>query len=409
MSPFRKKMLAASLGTLAAILVAEILLRLVGFSHPPFYRPDDDRGWRLAANTSGWYTAEGRSWVETNGAGLREEELPVERPAGEYRIAVLGDSMTEGLQVAREETFTEVIERRLAGCPALPAGIGTAKARSVEAINFGVSGYGTAQELLTLRHLALDYDPQLVVLALYSGNDLADDSRQLSGDPRRPYFTLGDDGTLALDDSFRDSGAHRVRTIPGMGLAYFVAGHSRLLQLAAVLRGRVRHAPPAPPTPGGEPRPAPDDAVYLDPPPDRTWLRAWAVTEALVAATAEESRAAGADFLLVTLSTGAQAHPDAELRRRFTASLAEIAPDGEAPADLLAPERRLAATARREGFRMLALAPRIARRAEAAGVPLHGAGGFGHYDAAGHRAAGEIVAAEICHAWGAPLASAGGT
>jgi hypothetical protein len=202
-----------------------------------------------------------------------------------------------------------------------------------------------------------------------------------------------------------------VRTVPGIGVAYFVARHSRLLQLAAVLRGRVRHAPPAAPTPGGEPRPAPDDAVYLDPPPDDTWRRAWAVTEALVAETAGESRAAGAGFLLVTLSTGAQAHPDAALRRRFAASLAEIAPDGEAPADLLAPERRLAATARREGFPMLALAPRLARRAEAAGVPFHGAGGFGHYDAAGHRAAGEMVAAAICDGWrrGVPLASAGGT
>ena len=392
MPTIRKKILAVLLGALAAVAVAEVALRAAGFSHPPFYRPDETRGWAPAPATSGWYTAEGRSWVETNAAGLREGELPLARPPGEYRIAVLGDSMTEGLQVAREATFVEVLERRLAACAALPPGY-----RDVEAINFGVSGYGTAQELLTLRHVALAYRPQLVVLAFYAGNDVANDERAIDGDPRRPYFELAG-GELLLDDSFRDTRAHRLRTLPGIGLAYAAARHSRLLQLAAVIKTRLGQPAAALPAAGGEPPPSPSDAVYLAQ-PDEAWRRAWEVTEALVAASAAESRRAGAGFLLLTLSTGVQAHPDAALRRRFTASLAAVSPPGEAPADLLHPERRLAALARREGFDMLALAPRLARRAAAGGEPFHGAGGFGHYDAAGHRAVAGIVADDLCRRW----------
>ena len=37
--------------------------------------------------------------------------------------------------------------------------------KQVEVINFGVSGYGTAQELLTLRQKVWDFSPDIVVLA----------------------------------------------------------------------------------------------------------------------------------------------------------------------------------------------------------------------------------------------------
>jgi hypothetical protein len=51
------------------------------------------------------------------------------------RIAVLGDSFAEALQITMEEAFWSV---ELQGCPSLAG-------REPEVINFGVSGYGTAQ------------------------------------------------------------------------------------------------------------------------------------------------------------------------------------------------------------------------------------------------------------------------
>ena len=71
-----------------------------------------------------------------------------------------------------EDTFWSVMERELGQC-ALFAG------RRVEVINFGVSGYGTVQELMTLRHYVWDYDPDVVVLAFTTGNDVRNNLRAL--------------------------------------------------------------------------------------------------------------------------------------------------------------------------------------------------------------------------------------
>jgi lysophospholipase L1-like esterase len=393
-----KKLAVVAAGTFAALLVAEAGLRVIGFSHPPLYRVDEHRGWVLAAGERGWYTAEGRSFVAVSSAGLREEEQPRDKPTGELRVAVLGDSMTEALQVPRHDTFVEVAERRLAACPDLPPGT-----RSVEVLNFGVSGYGTAQELLTLRHAALAWQPDAVVLAFYTGNDVRNNDREMEGDGRRPYFVLDADGEPVLDDSFRRHAGYRLRSSPLAAAAYSAARHVRLLQLAAALWSRLRQGPSGPPP--GELHPGEDDAVYV--PPEAladaaqgaVWERAWRLSEALVRRTAVESRAAGARFLLLSLSTGAQTHPDLALRRRFAA---ELGVD-----DLLYPERRLAALARREGIDYLALAPRLARRGEHGGEQLHGAGGLGHWNVAGQRAAGELLARRLCSILTAPAARNG--
>ena len=43
--------------------------------------------------------------------------------------------------------------------------------KKIEVINFGVTEYSTAQELLTLRHNAWNYNPDLIILAFFIGND----------------------------------------------------------------------------------------------------------------------------------------------------------------------------------------------------------------------------------------------
>ncbi len=60
--------------------------------------------------------------------------------------------------------------------------------RVAETLNFGVSGYGTAQEYLSFRHDAANNHPTL------NPTDYSDQS---------PYFTSGD-GRLELNTSFRE-------------------------------------------------------------------------------------------------------------------------------------------------------------------------------------------------------------
>ena len=52
-----------------------------------------------------------------------------------------GDSFAEALQVPMEDTFWAILEREIKEC--------TAVAGREPEVNFGVSGYGTAQELIT--------------------------------------------------------------------------------------------------------------------------------------------------------------------------------------------------------------------------------------------------------------------
>jgi hypothetical protein len=147
----------------------------------------------------------------------------------------------------------------------------------------------------------------------------------------------------------------------------------------------------------GEPgfEPGLDHQIFLDPPPP-PWERAWAITEQILARLARRVDEARAAFLLVSLSNGIQVHPDPRGRARFAEQLGVEDP--------WAPERRLEAIVTRHGIDHLALAPLLLAHAETTGRCLHGFVGAvpcgGHWNAEGHRVAGEILADHLCRRLG---------
>jgi len=160
-------------GGLISIVLCEIVLRMAGISWPSFYQPDPELGVSLIPGAEGWWTREGKAYVRINSAGLRDREHAQAKPVHTLRIAVLGDSFAEAMQVPMEEAFWSVLERDLKGCPGLAG-------REPEVINFGVSWYGSAQELLMLRHRVWSYDPDIVLLAFSPGNDVRNNPGPLS-------------------------------------------------------------------------------------------------------------------------------------------------------------------------------------------------------------------------------------
>src|SRR5262245_26687987 len=138
-----------------ALGAAEVALRLADFSYPVFYGPDPFRGAAHLPDTEGWYREEGEAFVRINSAGFRDREHAPKKPDGTFRVAVLGDSYAEAMQVSEDDAFWAVAERELASCPALAG-------RRAEVLNFGVSGYGTAQEIETLRHSVWRFEPDVV-------------------------------------------------------------------------------------------------------------------------------------------------------------------------------------------------------------------------------------------------------
>ena len=182
---------------ITVILLAEILLRVIGFHDPFFYRYNQYAGVALNPGARGWYTREGRAEVQINSAGFRDREYTLEKPADVFRIAILGDSYAEALQVPIEQTFWTLLEQYLNERECFFK-------KRVEVLNFGVSGYGTTQELLILRHYVKPYAPDLVVIAMCTGNDVRNNSKTLESRAARPFFLLQGD-TLVLDTSYKKS------------------------------------------------------------------------------------------------------------------------------------------------------------------------------------------------------------
>ncbi|MEM8781107.1 MAG: SGNH/GDSL hydrolase family protein, partial [Cyanobacteria bacterium P01_G01_bin.49] len=135
-----------------ALGVGEIALRIVGISYPSFYQADPYRGHALIPGVSGWWNHEGKGWVSVNQQGLRDRDYSVKKPPNTFRIAVLGDSFAEAIQVNAEETFWSLMEKQLPQCERFDQ-------QKIEVINFGVGDYGTAQELMTLKHHVVNYSP----------------------------------------------------------------------------------------------------------------------------------------------------------------------------------------------------------------------------------------------------------
>jgi hypothetical protein len=422
--PLRVRVAVVALSVFVGLLLFEIFLRAVGFTYPIFYQPDEMRGYALRPGIEGWYRKEGASFVRINGEGLRDREHAKQKPEGTFRIALLGDSYAEAFQVEQDKAFWTVLERRLQECTAL-------NNRKVEVINFGVSGYGTTQQLLTLREKVWDYAPDMVLLALTTNNDVLDNSRALKNADEIPYFIFDGD-KLTLDNSFRDTTAFRLRNSALNRVGRWLRDNMRFVQAIhqgqAALKSRLdawresraaqktrpeggagegadAHATPrdasAQPASDATAQPAqqqdaPTDEpgaanmIYREP-SDDTWRDAWRVTEKLLATMRVETEARGATFVVATLSNGIQVYPDASAREAFARRLGV--------ADLFYAERRFRELGEREGFPVLNLAPDLQSYADRNKVFLHGFApqpGNGHWNETGHAVAGELLTQKLC-------------
>ena len=103
------------------VVLAEGTLRVAGFSYPNFWQPDPVTGSSLRPGMEGWQRDEGRAYVKISAQGLRDREHSISKPAGTYRIAVLGDSYAEAMQVDVERTFWSLLPKRLASCGFAPS------------------------------------------------------------------------------------------------------------------------------------------------------------------------------------------------------------------------------------------------------------------------------------------------
>ncbi|MCX7625270.1 MAG: SGNH/GDSL hydrolase family protein [Candidatus Sumerlaeaceae bacterium] len=132
--------------------------------------------YELVPNVSGTFH---NAPLRTNSAGFADRERIKEKPAGVFRLAVIGDSIAFGWGVDPSDRYSDVLERFLND---------TATSRTrYEVLNFGIPGYNTVMEAALLKERVLAYHPDALVLGYCADNDTS-----LPNFIRRPrqLFTL---------------------------------------------------------------------------------------------------------------------------------------------------------------------------------------------------------------------------
>jgi hypothetical protein len=365
------------IGLVVSFLLCEIVLRLLNVSYPVYVWTDPVLGVaHIPGVKSRRLSEDGRPWIEINSDGMRGPEVEPKPPAGTFRIALLGDSFIEAFEVPYAKTVGEIVERRLSALRGTP----------VEVLNFAHGGYGTGQQLLVLQHDVWKYTPDLVLLAVTTGNDISDNYRPLKGSDYVPYFVYQGD-RLVLDSSFLQAKEYRSRAL-WTRMLLGVVRHSRLAQLVNRARhlGRKdeRQQRNADALPGDEL--GLRDMVHV-PPATPEWQEAWRVTDGILRLMRDECRRRNTPFAVVTLTRGIQVSPVKDEKERFLRGLGA--------ADMYYPERRISEFGASEGIPVLNLAPKMAVHAETKQVYFHANGselGTGHWNEAGHEAAGELIA-----------------
>jgi hypothetical protein len=173
-----------------ALLCLEPILSLAGAADDQIQDLNPVTGWSPMVNHSFAWRKEWYCRSRFNSMGLRGPERHFTKPPNTLRVAVLGCSLTEALQVPYEKTYCNVLEQQLNNAHATQ--------EKVEVLDFGVSGYGLGQEYLRLKDYALKFNPDLVIIAIRPSALQAPD---MLGPP--PEFSVAADGQLILDRSKR--------------------------------------------------------------------------------------------------------------------------------------------------------------------------------------------------------------
>jgi len=165
-----KNLLVILISTFFTLLILEILLRV--FGHQDMYTvsqyPKEMFCYNLPARLCPGFEgdfpkSEISGHIKINSKGLRDYERPYEKN-GIFRILGLGDSFVFGHGVEFKETFLVLLEDKL----------NTFFPDSIEIIKAGTPGTGPQAYYNILEKEGLKYEPDLVLVNIFVGNDIND-------------------------------------------------------------------------------------------------------------------------------------------------------------------------------------------------------------------------------------------
>jgi hypothetical protein len=379
--------LMIAFGALLPFLLFECSLRLFGPWPPGAYdtgayiERDARLGHVHVRGYRGWRkTAEYATFIQINSLGLRDRHTAYEKPPSTFRILMLGDSYLEGVQVEQPQLVSERLEAML----------NTTSATPIEVVNAGVAAYGTAQELMFFEGDGRRYQPDLVVLLFYVGNDVKNNSYQIEipgGNKAlalKPYFELDRDGSLRL-----------LPGPPPRHDPWVITAMRRCCWSYDILEGTIfaRWGPPFAhedlEVVGGARTPLQENYATR---PEGSWRQAWRLTEALLARLRDDAHAEGAPLLLVGVPDWRALDDEVWRQTVLGARGTHVGLSADAP------NTQLREIATRLGIIYLDMLPPLRRQTRDGEGPFYFAHD-GHWTAAGHAFAAQMIA-EMLHEHG---------
>ncbi len=128
-----------------------------------YFVADPYTGYRLKPGGVGHYQMD--ITAAANSRGHRDVEVTLAKPAGVFRILVLGDSFTVGANVRQEEAYPKVLEKKLRSI----------YGPHIQVINAGVGGWDPFQYAQYFEHYGYQFEPDLILIGFFVGNDTYSD------------------------------------------------------------------------------------------------------------------------------------------------------------------------------------------------------------------------------------------
>jgi hypothetical protein len=324
---------------------------LIGIRPESNYEEDDKLGYRRRDSLYFWDD--------------KQHPPTTEKPDGVIRVFALGDSFTKAHgKIGRENSFYHQVEYRLKEVFS-PSG--------VQFFHFGVSGYCQRQQLELVRHYGPVYKPDIIVVQVYLGNDVGENS----GIILRHLQFQGE--RLAISDIYRVpvTGKEATSTSLLEALAeqsYFARFLFDRLTILGWKWGISQHVV----IPGSVTMNHTLDLMRHSPPPYIE--KAWQITETLVDQIKKASEVLGAKviFLLVPKEVQVNTVVSDRVMRDF-----KLDPEGF---DFDQINRRFSQILARHNIEYVDLTP-VFRELITAGEVMYD----GHFNKAGHRVVGQVL------------------
>ena len=171
-----KRALKIGITLVVSLLAVEFLMTVLDpYLFKDQFENDPDMGFKVRAYypTGLGLHGQGDDGTLTNQFGFNDRDYSLQKTAGVFRIVVVGDSF--GWAGGLEDNYTAILERKFESRDG---------AHKIDVINTGYPGTHTAEQLIMLKKFALQYNPDLVILGFFAGNDFFD------ADPNRKRIVV---------------------------------------------------------------------------------------------------------------------------------------------------------------------------------------------------------------------------